>query len=82
MYYDHIFRIIDVVFKANWTAAASKALLVQPSSAASEHILSMLKASLIAQQDSSLQDYLEAPLMLHLTIARQVVFHIHLSYQT
>ena len=48
----------------NWAIAASKALRVQPSSAASECIFSMLKASFDEQQDSSLQDYLEASLML------------------
>ena len=48
----------------NWAIAATKALLVQPSSAASERVFSMLRASFDEQQDLSLQDYLEASLML------------------
>ena len=48
----------------NWAIAASKALLVQPSSASSERVFSLLKASFDEQQDSSLQDYIEASLML------------------
>ena len=48
----------------NWAIAVSKALLVQPSSASSERVFSLLKASFDEQQDSSLQDYLEASLML------------------
>ena len=47
-----------------WSAAARKVLLVQPSSAASERVFSLLKASFGDQQDSTLQDYIEASLML------------------
>ena len=47
-----------------WAEAARKALLVQPSSAASERVFSMLKATFNEQQDTTLQDYLEASLML------------------
>ena len=47
-----------------WAAAARKVLLVQPSSAASERVFSLLKASFNPQQQSSLQDYIEASLML------------------
>lgn len=47
-----------------WSAAARKALLVQPSSAASERVFSLLKSSFGDQQDSSLQDYIEASLIL------------------
>ena len=43
------------------SAYARKLLLVEPS-AASEHIFSILKASFHEQQDSSLQDYIEASL--------------------
>ena len=45
---------------SNWAIAASKVLLVQPSSAASERVFSLLKASFGEQQDSALQDYIEA----------------------
>ena len=47
-----------------WSACARKVLLIQPSSAASERVFSMLKASFHEQQDSSLQDYIESSLML------------------
>ena len=48
----------------NWATAASKSFLVQPSSAASERVFSLLKASFDEQQTAALQDYLEASLML------------------
>ena len=38
--------------------------IVQPSSAASERVFSLLKASFNEQQDSALQDCLESSLML------------------
>ena len=47
-----------------WSACARKVLLVQPSSAASERVFSMLKASFHDQQDNSLQDYIKSSLML------------------
>ena len=47
-----------------WAAAAQKVLLVQPSSAASERVFSLLNASFNQQQDRCLQDYLEASIML------------------
>ena len=47
-----------------WSLAAQKILLVQPSSAASERVFSLLKASFTDQQDLALQDYLQASLML------------------
>ena len=47
-----------------WSAASGKVLLAQPSSAASERVFSLLKASFGEQQDNSLQDYIEASLML------------------
>lgn len=47
-----------------WSSAAADALLVQPSSAAAEHVFSMLKASLGPQQDTTLNDYIEISLML------------------
>ena len=48
----------------HWSTALAKVLLVQPSSAASERIFSLLKASFSEQQDNSLQDYIEGSLML------------------
>ena len=47
-----------------WSKAAQKMLLVQPSSAASEHVFSLLSNSFRERQHSSLQDYIEASLML------------------
>ena len=48
----------------NWSSAARRILLIQPSSAAAERVFSLLKASFGEQQDSSLQDYVETSLML------------------
>ena len=48
----------------SWASAAKKVLLVQPSSAASERVFSLLNNSFHDQQDLSLQDYIEASLML------------------
>ena len=47
----------------SWAAATQKVLLVQPSSAALEHVFSLLKASFGDQQEKCLQDY-ETSLML------------------
>ncbi len=47
-----------------WAAAARKVVLVQPSSAASERVFSLLNNSFGDRQQSSLQDYIEASLML------------------
>ena len=47
-----------------WSTAAQKVFLVQPSSAASERVFSLLKASFSDQQELTLQDYIEASLML------------------
>ena len=46
-----------------WSAAAVKVLLIQPSSATTERVFSLLKASFSEQQDHSLQDYIEVSLM-------------------
>ena len=51
-----------------WAAAVRKVLLVQPSSAASERVFSLLKSSFNPQQQSSLQDYIETSLMLQYNI--------------
>ena len=48
----------------NWSASCAMVLLIQPSSAAAERVFSILKASFGEQQDLSLQDYIEASLML------------------
>ena len=47
-----------------WLKAAQKALLLQPSSAAAERVFSLLNNSFGATQASTLQDYLEATIML------------------
>ena len=47
-----------------WATAARKVLLVQPSSAASERVFSLLKNSFGDQQQCALQDYIETSLML------------------
>ena len=48
----------------NWSKAARQVLLVQPSSASSERVFSLLRNSFGERQHSSLQDYIEASLML------------------
>ena len=45
-------------------ATSQERYLVQPSSATSERVFSLLKASLGPQQDGSLQDYIESSLIL------------------
>ena len=47
-----------------WAAAVHKVLLFQPSSAASERVFLLLKASFNPHQQSSLQDSIEISLML------------------
>ena len=47
-----------------WSEATKKVLLIQPSSAASERVFSLLKNSFNEQQEASLQDYVEASIML------------------
>ena len=51
-----------------WAAALRKVLLVQPSSAASERVFSLVKSSFNPQQQSSLQDYIETSLMLQYNV--------------
>ena len=48
----------------HWSDAAKKILLIQPSSAAAERIFSLLNSTFSDQQENSLQDYIEASLML------------------
>ena len=47
-----------------WSSAAHKVLVLQPSSAAPERVISLFKASFSDQQGSRLQDYIETSLML------------------
>ena len=48
----------------NWSKAAKLSLLFQPSSAAAERVFSLLQNSFNEQQYSSLEDYIEASVML------------------
>ena len=48
----------------NWCSAVQKLVLVQPSSAASERVFSLLAATYSHQQESSLEDGLEASIMM------------------
>ena len=47
-----------------WSSALQKVLLIQPSSAASERVFSLLNSSFSEQQERALQDYVETSLML------------------
>jgi len=47
-----------------WKETAAKVLLLQPSSAAAEHVFSLLKNSFGDQQLHSLEDYIEASLII------------------
>lgn len=47
-----------------WAAAVKKIVLIQPSSATAEIFFSLLKNSFGERQDTSLQDYIEASLIL------------------
>ena len=47
-----------------WSSAASKIVLLQPSSAAAERVFSLLNASFDKTQQSSLEDYVESSIML------------------
>ena len=48
----------------NWGGAARKALLVQPSSAASERVFSLLNNTFGKKQNNSLENYVESCIML------------------
>lgn len=48
----------------HWSKVAQKMFLLQPSSAATERVFSLLKSSFNDQQDNSLKDYIESSLML------------------
>ena len=47
----------------HWSSAAHKVFLIQPSSAAAERVFSILNNTFGSQQQSSLNDYIEASLM-------------------
>ena len=49
-----------------WVLALQKVLLIQPSSAASERVFSLLKSSFKKQHECSLQDYVETSIMLYI----------------
>ena len=48
----------------HWSSAAQKILVVQPSSAAAERVFSLLANSFGDRQENSLEDYIEASIML------------------
>ena len=48
----------------NWSRLAKKIVLLQPSSSSVERVFSLLKSTFGDQQDQSLQDYIQASLML------------------
>lgn len=54
----------NMIALPRWASAASKVLLVQPSSAASERVFSLLNASFSEQQEHTLKDYIESSIML------------------
>ena len=49
----------NVNYLPKWVSALQKVLLIQPSSAASERVFSLLKASFNKQQECSSQNYIE-----------------------
>ena len=59
-----------------WLAVAQSILLVQPSSAASEHIFSLLSNLFSSQQACTLEDYIETSLMLQYNKRLSVYFNI------
>jgi hypothetical protein len=56
----------------HWCALVKKLLLIQPSSAAAERVFSLLSNAFTSHQDSALQDYLEASVMLRYNKAKRV----------
>ena len=56
----------------HWCALVQKLLLIQPSSAAAERVFSLLASAFTSQQDSALQDCLEASVMLRYNKAKRV----------
>ena len=56
----------------HWCVLVKKLLLIQPRSAAAERVFSLLASAFTSQQDSALQDYLEAFVMLRVIKHRYV----------
>ena len=56
----------------HWCTLVKKLLLIQPSSASSERVFSLLSNSFNSQQDTALEDYLEASVMLRYNKAKRV----------
>ena len=48
----------------NWSQACKYATLIQPSSAAAERVFSLLANSFTSSQESALEDYIQASVML------------------
>lgn len=55
----------------HWAAVVKKILVIQPSSASAERAFSLLSNAFNSQQDSSLEDYLEASVMLRYNNAQR-----------
>lgn len=55
----------------NWSAVVKKLLLLQPSSASSERAFSLMNNSFNGQQESALEDYLEASVMIRYNSAKR-----------
>ena len=56
----------------HWSSLVRALLLIQPSSASAERAFSLLTNAFCSQQDSALQDYLEASIMLRYNNAKRV----------
>ena len=56
----------------HWSSLVKKLLLIQPSSASAERVFSLLTNAFGSQQESALQDYLEASIMLRYNNAKRV----------
>ena len=56
----------------HWSSLVKKLLLIQPSSASAERVFSLLTNAFGSQQESALQDYLEASVMLRYNNAKRV----------
>ena len=54
----------------HWSSLVKKLLLIQPSSASAERVFSLLTNAFGSQQESALQDYLEASVMLRYNNAK------------
>ena len=55
-----------------WSSLVKRLLLIQPSSASAERVFSLLTNAFGSQQESALQDYLEASVMLRYNNAKRV----------